>query len=274
MIFLLNKVKSLLSQLQKASYILLFLFISNFLFSQERNFKTIVGEVLNDTINVSGIHVINSSSGGKTITDSDGFFKVGVRENDSIFFTSVQIKTQMIIIEKSVYEVDSIRVYLEPIVNELEGVTVSPFNLSGDLFADMKQVEEKEVFNFDDAGIPGFKGNRKEKIAYKNSASILVNVILLPIMPLDIDGIYKQLSGYYDTLRKARVLESRSGTVVDIIQFYGVDFFIDNYELQIDNVYEFVLGSMENYDIERDFRNSRHSLVLTSFKKFHESIDN
>ena len=274
MIFLSNKVKSLLSQLQKARYILFFVFISNFLFSQERNFKTIVGEVLNDTINVSGIHVINSSSGGKTITDSDGFFKVGVRENDSIFFTSVQIKTQMIIIEKSVYEVDSIRVYLEPIVNELEGVTVSPFNLSGDLFADMKQVEEKEVFNFDDAGIPGFKGKRKEKIAYKNSASILVNVILLPIMPLDIDGIYKQLSGYYDTLRKARVLESRSGTVVDIIQFYGVDFFIKNYNLEINDVYEFVIGSMENYDVERDFRNSNHILVLTNFQKFHESINN
>ena len=239
-----------------------------------RNFKTIVGEVLNDTINVSGIHVINSSSGGKTITDSDGFFKVGVRENDSIFFTSVQIKTQMIIIEKSVYEADSIRVYLEPIVNELEGVTVSPFNLSGDLFADMKKVEEKEVFNFDDAGIPGFKGKREEKIAYKNSASILVNVILLPIMPLDIDGIYKQLSGYYDTLRKARVLESRSGTVVDIIQFYGVDFFINNYNLEINDVYEFVIGSMENYDVERDFRNSNHILVLTNFQKFHESINN
>ena len=242
MIFLLNKVKSLLSQLQKARYILLFLFISNFLLSQERNFKTIVGEVLNDTINVSGIHVINSSSGGKTITDSDGFFKVGVRENDSIFFTSVQIKTQMIIIEKSVYEADSIRVYLEPIVN--------------------------------DAGIPGFKGKREEKIAYKNSASILVNVILLPIMPLDIDGIYKQLSGYYDTLRKARVLESRSGTVVDIIQFYGVDFFINNYNLEINDVYEFVIGSMENYDVERDFRNSNHILVLTNFQKFHESINN
>ena len=274
MIFLSNKVKSLLSQLQKVRYILFFVFISNFLFSQERNFKTIVGEVLNDTINISGIHVINSSSGGKTITDSDGFFKVGVRKNDSIFFTSVQIKTQMIIIEKSVYEADSIRVYLEPIVNELEGVTVSPFNLSGDLFADMKKVEEKEVFNFDDAGIPGFKGKREEKIAYKNSASILVNVILLPIMPLDIDGIYKQLSGYYDTLRKARVLESRSGTVVDIIQFYGVDFFINNYNLEINDVYEFVIGSMENYDLERDFRNSNHILVLTNFQKFHESINN
>ena len=92
MIFLSNKVKSLLSQLQKVRYILFFVFISNFLFSQERNFKTIVGEVLNDTINISGIHVINSSSGGKTITDSDGFFKVGVREMIQFFLLLFKLK--------------------------------------------------------------------------------------------------------------------------------------------------------------------------------------
>ena len=46
-----------------------------------------------------------------------------------------------------------------------------------------------------------------------------------------------------------------------------------NYELDIDSVYEFVLGAMENYDVERDFRNSNHSLVLESFKKFYESIN-
>lgn len=257
--------------MKRIKYILLFLFFSNLILSQENNFKTIIGEVLNDTIDISGIHVINSTSGGKTITDGNGFFKVGVRENDSIFFTSVQIKTQLIIIEKTIYESDSIRVYLEPIINELESVTVTPFNLSGDIIADMKKVDEKEVFNFDDAGVPGFKGERKEKIVYKNSGSVLVNVILLPIMPLDIDGVYKQLSGYYKTLRAARKLESRSGAAADIIQFYGVSFFIDNYNLDIDSVYEFVIGSMENYDIENYFRDSNHNLVLTNFKKFYES---
>ena len=265
----------MLKILQKTKYILLLLlFFSNSLLSQEKKYKTLIGEVINDTIDVSGIHVINGSSGGKTITDKDGFFKVGVRIKDSIYFTSVQIKTQMIIIEEPIFQSDSIRIYLEPIVNELESVTVSPYNLSGDLLSDIKKIEEKEVFNFDDAGIPGFKGERKEKIIYKNSSSILVSVILLPLMPLDIDAVYKQLSGYYKTLRSARQLESKSVTAADIIQFYGVDFFIDNYELKIHSVYEFVIGSMEKFDVERDFKNSNHGLVLTSFKKFHESINN
>ena len=260
--------------MQKIRYILFFLFASSFLYSQENNFKTIVGEVINDTIDISGIHVINSTSGAKTITDNKGFFKVGVRENDSIFFTSVQIKTQLIIIEKAVYQSDSIRVYLEPIINELESVTVSPYNLSGDLISDMKKINEKEVFNFDDAGIPGFKGERKEKIVYKNSGSLLLNAILIPVMPLDIDAAYKQLSGYYKTLRKARELESRSGVAADIIQFYGVNFFIENYKLDIDSVYEFVIGAMENFDMEIDFRNSNHILLLTNLEKFYESINN
>ena len=260
--------------MSKTNYILFALLFSVGLIGQEKEFKTLVGEVINDSIDVSGIHVINGSSGGKSITDKNGFFKVGVRKNDSIYFTSVQIKTQMIIIEETVFKTDSIRVYLEPIVNELESVTVSPNNLSGDLLADMKQIKEKEVFNFDDAGIPGFKGERKEKIVYKNSSSVLVSVILLPLMPLDVDAVYKQLSGYYKTLRSARKLESRSGTAVDIIQFYGVDFFIDSYDLNINSVYEFVLGSMENYDVEVYFRNSNHNLVLTSFKNFYESINN
>ena len=184
------------------------------------------------------------------------------------------IRDRLIIIEKAVYQSDSIRVYLEPIINELESVTVSPYNLSGDLISDMKKINEKEVFNFDDAGIPGFKGERKEKIVYKNSGSLLLNAILLPVMPLDIDAAYKQLSGYYKTLRKARELESRSGVAADIIQFYGVNFFIENYKLDIDSVYEFVIGAMENYDMEIDFRNSNHILVLTNLKKFYESINN
>ena len=84
-------------------------------------------------------------------------------------------------------------------MNELESVTVSPYNLSGDLLSDMKKIEEK-VFNFDDAEYQDLKASVKKNIVYDNSSSILVSVILLPLMPLDIDAVYKQLSGYYKTL--------------------------------------------------------------------------
>ena len=237
--------------MEKNNYILIFFLFVNIIFSQEKNFKTIIGQVVNDTISIGGIHVINSNSGSKTIT--------------------VQIKPQLIIIEEDVFMSDSIRVYLEPLVNELESVTVSPMKLSGDLISDLNKVKENDVFNFDDVGIPGFKGERREKIVYRNSSQILVNVILLPVMPLNIDAVYKQLSGYYKNLRKARKLDSRFGSAADIIQFYGVEFFIKSFNLKKESVYEFVIGSMETHDIENDFKNSNHALVLTNFKKFYES---
>ena len=53
---------------------------------------------------------------------------------------------------------------------------------------------------------------------------------------------------------------------------FRVPFFINNFELEEDEVYEFVLGALENSNIEKDFRTSDHSLVLESFEKFHKSI--
>ncbi|MBT4062833.1 MAG: hypothetical protein HOE70_02225, partial [Flavobacteriaceae bacterium] len=55
--------------------------------------------------------------------------------------------------------------------------------------------------------------------------------------------------------------------------FYGLIFFINNFELEEDEVYEFVLGALENSNIEKDFRTSDHGLVLESFEKFHQSIN-
>ena len=43
-------------------------------------------------------------------------------------------------------------------------------------------------------------------------------------MPLNIEAVYKQLSGYYDTLRKSRALDARNKVTVDIIQFYSLIF--------------------------------------------------
>ena len=48
-------------------------------------------------------------------------------------------------------------------------------------------------------------------------------------MPLNIEGIYKQLSGYYKNLKMARGLEVRYNTIESVIQFYGVKYFQERY---------------------------------------------
>ena len=260
--------------LVKVRVFLLLFFFSVLSFSQNTEIKTLSGEVVNNDIEKSGIVIINKSTGGTTITDKEGFFRIGVRLKDSLFFRSVQIKAHFVYINEEVYNSDSIRVFLDVKVNELKNVDVTPYNLSGNLLADANKVNKKEMFNFDDVNIPGFKGERKEKIVYKNNSQILLNVLLLPLMPLDIEGMYKQLSGYYKNLKIARGLEKQYGGVVSIIQFYGSNYFMERYNLKEEEVYEFVLGASENYDLLTDFKNSNHGLILNNLDKFYESINN
>ena len=212
--------------------------------AQTAEFKTLFGEVVNDSIDISGIHVINANSGGKTITDQKGSFQIGVRKMDSVYFSSVQIKKQLIIMTDQIYNSDSIKVYLEPLVNVL-----------------------------DDVGVPGYKGNRKEKIVFRNNSSVLLSTLLMPLgMPLNIEAVYKQLSGYYDTLRKSRALDARNKVAVDIIQFYGLNFFKNEFNRNENNLYEFVIGALENSEMEQNFIYGNHGLVLQDLSNFYKSI--
>ena len=262
-------------RLLKGVSLIFIIFFGNYqLFSQDRQqYKLLRGEIVSDSLNISGIHVINKSSGAKSITDSNGLFSVGVKINDTIVISSVQTKPKIIIVNSKIFIQDLIKIYPEPFVNQLDNVVVRPHNLTGNLFNDMKDSGIKKSINFDDVGVPGFKGERAERIVYKNDTQVLLNVLLLPIMPINIEGVYKQLSGYYDDLKKTRVLDKQFNVVFQAIQFYGVAFFMKNYNLNEDEVYEFVLGAFENSEIENDFLASNHNLVIESFNNFSQSIN-
>ena len=72
----------------------------------------------------------------------------------------------------------------------------------------------------------------------------------------------------------ARGLEKRYNTIESIIQFYGINYFTERFRLKEEEIYEFVLGAAENYDLEFDFINSNHGLILLNLDKFYESISN
>jgi len=262
--------------LKEAKLIFSFFFIGlQIIFSQtNEEYKSFKGEVVSDSLNLSGIHIINKNSGAKSITNENGLFVIGVKKNDTIIISSIQIKPHIIVVNPKVFEQDQVKVYVEPFINQLDNVVVKPHNLTGNLLNDIKDSGVKNPINFDDVGVPGFKGERAERIVYKNDAQIILNILLLPIMPLDIEGVYKKLSGYYDNLKSKRILDKQFNAVFQAIEFYGVAFFMKNYNLNENEVYEFVLGALENSDIEENFRSSNHSLVLNSFNDYYNSISN
>lgn len=235
-------------------------------FSQTKpNFKTLKGEIVNDSVSISGIHIINKTSGSKTITDINGVFEIGVKKQDTIIISSVQIIPRVIVMENEMLNQTYLKIYVDQFINELSNVVVRSNSLSGNILKDMANSNVKVPINFDDVGIPGFKGIREEKIEK------IVPFIGLPIMSINIEALYKNLSGYYKRLKKRRVWDKQNITTVDVIEFYGVSFFARSYNLTQDEVYEFVLGAIENSSIQNDFKLSNHGLVLESFDKFYKS---
>ena len=235
-------------------------------FSQTKpNFKTLKGEIVNDSVSISGIHIINKTSGSKTITDINGVFEIGVKKQDTIIISSVQIIPRVIVMENEMLNQTYLKIYVDQFINELSNVVVRSNSLSGNILKDMANSNVKVPINFDDVGIPGFKGIREEKIEK------IVPFIGLPIMSINIEALYKNLSGYYKRLKKRRIWDKQNITTVDVIEFYGVSFFTRSYNLTQDEVYEFVLGAIENSSIQNDFKLSNHGLVLESFDKFYKS---
>ena len=259
--------------LKEVSFIVCFFLGLISCFSQSKqNFKVLKGEIVNDSITISGIHIINKTTGSKTITDINGVFEIGIKEQDTIIISSVQIKPRVIIIKDDILDQTYIKVYVDQFINELTNVDVKSHNLSGNIMNDMQNSNVKIPINFDDVGIPGFKGERQEKIV--SQKSLILSTLFLPISGgLDIEALYKHLSGYYKSLKNTRAWSKQNLVAVNIIEFYGVNFFTNSYSLKEEEVYEFVLGGIENSSIQNDFKSSDHGLVIEAFDEFYKSIN-
>ena len=226
------------------------------------------GKVISDSLDISGIHVVNKNSGSTTITNRKGEFSIGAQSTDTILFSAVHVKLQALVLDSLVLSQPVINVYIEHAVNELEEVVVKPHNLTGNLADDVTAAPPPPI-NFKDVGIPGFEGERREKIRYSSTGNLILSTLLLPIMPLDIEGVYKQISGYNKRLRQSRKLNTQLQTVYRMIAFYGTAFLQREFTLGEEEVYGFVLACVENSsDMQMDYLNGNHTLVLEGMTQF------
>ncbi len=256
-------------QRRNSCFFFLILFVGFSAYSQ--NIQDFSGKVFSDSLDISGIHVVNKNSGATTITNQKGKFSIGAKTTDTLLFSAVHIKLQALVLDSLVMAQPEINVYIEHAVNELDEVVVKPHNLTGNLADDLSSAPPAPI-NFKDVGIPGFEGERREKIKYNSTRSLILSTLLLPIMPLDIEGMYKQISGYNRRLKESRKLSKQLQTVNSMINFYGSQFLQDQYSLSSDEIYAFVLACVENTPaMESDFLRGSHPIVLAAMNDYSNS---
>lgn len=224
--------------------------------------KEIQGK-LSNTKDIEGVHVLNKTSRYNAVTDQNGVFHINVRKQDTLLFSSINYKTKSVIISEEIYNKEYVVITLEELINELDEVVIGP-NLTGNLSTDIKNIKTEDPINFDDVGIPGFKGKPEEKIVPMVPGLGLLTVV-------DLEAFYKHLSGYYKKLRLQRKWESENYTVAQVINLYGFSFFEEAYQIPDDRLYDFLLFCIETSTLEEDFKNQNFTALLNIFTKNSET---
>ncbi len=240
---------------KKGLYILLFCFFASLQITAQE--KSLQGKITNDA-DIEGIHVLNTSSRYNTITNENGHFSIDVKPQDTLIFSSIKYMPEKVVVTDAIFEKGVITVKLTELVNELDEVFLEP-DLSGNIAADLKKIKTEKPINFDDVGIPGFKGKPEEKIVPMYFAVTPLSV--------NLEALYKHISGYYKELKIRRKWEYENNAVAQILNYYTLPFFTTTYGIPENRVYDFLLFCAETTQIENDFKKEHYGSVLLVFEE-------
>ena len=207
--------------LKTAHFFLLFLVLS---FQKTISQSAEIHGYVQSDKDVENIHVINKTAQLFTVTNNKGSFKISVSLNDTLIFTSIQHKTQTLIIDKNLIASKTCIIKLEELVNELDEVTVGKI-LTGDLNMDVNNTDGNPPINFYDVGIPGYKG----KIATQSERRLNEATTGGGFIPLN--PILNAISGRTKMLKEHIKLEEKDNLLHTIKIALANDFFIV-YELE------------------------------------------
>ncbi len=173
------------------------------------------GQVYSDDGDVAATHVLNTTTARATITDSNGFFAIPVRVNDTLVFSAVQYKRKEIVITPNLLETKFIRVPMEEALTELDEVVVTPYNLSGDIMRDLSRLEIEPVVTASTLGLPNAYVkpiSKAERELYAATAN--------PIMSLD--PLINTITGRKKQLKK-RVERNKKYARTERVRAFFVD---------------------------------------------------
>lgn len=142
----------------------LFIFISFFtnkLLSQEK----VLGVIENDADSkpISNVHVINLNKVIGVISNKDGEFEIQAEVNDTLYFSYLGFKSIKIRVTNDLIKFKNSKVKLTELAYALEEVIVSPYQLTGYLEIDAKNVPISSSYRYSIPGLPsrGYEAGSK-----------------------------------------------------------------------------------------------------------------
>ena len=175
---------------------------------------------------VAGIVIYNKTSERGTITSEEGTFDIAVARNDEVVIQSVQFAPITAIIDQGIINSKQMNVTLRETVNELDEIIVRPYDLTGDIVADVNRVRTIDPVPFDGSDI------RMEDTQY-DRYSAAENVA--------IDDQRWRYGLNFVNIFKAVFKKSDDGTVQEtaeeeLAEMYSNTFFQNNLDIKKENI--------------------------------------
>ena len=208
---------------------LLFLIVS-ILSSSTIFSQNLVATIENSSDNkpISSVHVINLTQVVGVITDKQGKFEIPAKLNDTLYLSYLGFKSIKVRVTNDLLKFENSKIQLTELAYALEEVIVKPYELTGYLEIDAKNVPVSQSFRYSIPGLPsrGYEGGSRNSGAF----SKVINSIFNPV-----DFLYnlfgknprqlKKLKQMKEDYRIRELLSSKFDreTLVELLQIQRVD---------------------------------------------------
>ena len=254
---------------------LILLSISPFIYAQDIDRIKVEGKInVPNGEDAEGISVYNLSSQKGTVTNDDGRFEIDVAENDRLQIFALQYKTFTVIIDKGVVDKKKITIFVNPAITQLEEVVVRPYDLSGNINADIEKIPTYSIgrewdlsyntmeygYNFQRDKTSAIQGNAAEEALNSNHLTDGLNFVSI------LGGVSNLLFPKGKKLNSSELAKKGDRVSNNMQERFSREFIHDNFDIPREKTSDFLFYVQEN-GLEERLLQGEHELELMSFLK-------
>lgn len=241
-----------------------FILFTSFLFAQEQERILVNGKIiLPEEDSPEGMTIFNQNTSRGTIANPSGEFKLRVRLNDTVVFSSIQFDEFRVVVEQGVINSGEMNVFLTETVTELPEILLSDNKLSGDIRVDVAriQVEDPDVPRYSAADLEGMEVRRQPDSlmgAGRNDALAASNTRL--VNGLNFVNIFKFIVGaeVENNPFTKRELDEK------LRDLYDDEFFRANLDIERNKINDFIYY-VTDHGLDNDLLDDGNELNLIEF---------
>ncbi|MEZ0182711.1 carboxypeptidase-like regulatory domain-containing protein [Flavobacterium oncorhynchi] len=215
-------------------------------FGQGTVSKEISGQILEPSISIEGVNIINSATQATSVSNADGKFSIRVKEGDVLIFSAVNLESLKYRITNADFSLASIQIRMKTRQTELREVIVN----------------EYAHINAVDLGI--VSKNQKKYTATERKLAVAGDfkpISLLGLLggSMPLDPILNKINGRTKNLKKNIEVEKKEASIVQLGYLFEQTYFVNRLGVSSEYVAGFKYYLVENEEVVSLLRNKEKS---------------